>query len=184
MRFLIIFIIVLCLGCFNNSFEKNQKSLETSNGILIDSAKSIVAEIKTLGDNNIIKKADSVYSAMINMDALIDSYKEQIATLSVLDKDEDLAYKVIASPEFIKGALLSASSKVDNTVTYAVGHNSLNQVDNLLIHIRKVNQDSFYFEKTFKGLSPANALMVLSDIQLKSSEACNFALKSMLKDAK
>lgn len=180
----ILFFTISFFGCFDSAFNKIQKSNELSNRVLIDSAKKIAAKIHLSGDSISKKQADSVLNAVIDINGLIDSYKEQITNLSVVDKDVDLAYKVIATPEIIKGALLSASSQLNKTISHTTAPYNSVKADSLLVDIRKINSDTLYFEKTFKGIQAANALVILSNLQLQSSVAGNFALNVILKNSK
>lgn len=183
----LLFLLVLAItlfGCFDNAFKKIQESSELSNQVLADSAKTILANIHLRGDSISKKQADSVFNAVININGLIDSYKEQITNLSMVDKDVDLAYKVIATPELIKGALLSASSQLHKIISNTAAPYNPVKTDSLLTDIRKINSDTLYFEKTFKGIPPSNALVILSNLQLQSSVAGNFALNTLLKNQK
>jgi len=100
------------------------------------------------------------------------------------DKDVDLAYKVIATPAIIKGALLSASSQLNTIISNTAAPYNQVKADSLLTDIRKINSDILYFEKSFKGIPPSNALALLSNLQLQSSVAGNFALNTLLKNQK
>lgn len=170
-------------GCFDNALRKIQQSTELSNRVLIDSGKKIVAKIQLSGDSIIKKRADSLYNAVLDMNGLIDSYKEQITNLSLVDKDVNLAYSVIAEPAVLKGALLSASSQLNKIVSSTLSTHNPNKADSLLADIRKINSDTSYFERNFKGIPPFNALTILSNLQLQSSVAGNFALNTLLKQS-
>jgi len=177
-------LLTVCLsGCFDNAFKDIQESTELSNRVMIDSAKQMMSKIK-LGQDSILKRqADSIYYAVLDINALIDNYKEQITNRSIVDKEKDLAYRVVAKPDFIKGALLSAGSSLDQAVSITRSYDA-NKIDSLLIDIRKINTDALYFEKTFKGIPPSNALAILSDLQLQSSVVGNFALGALIKKGK
>jgi len=62
---------------------------------------------------------------------------------------------------------MSASSDVDKQVSRISLKTKNNKLDSLLTELRLVSTNKDYFEKTFKNGPSANALAILSSLQVK-----------------
>lgn len=176
----LIFLIVGCRSPFVDSYKQIQSSIEKSNAILQVSNRKILKEIKAKEINAISNEADSIQFANQDLNGLIDEYKKQIENLDLIGSDVDIAYKVLATPDFIKGALMSATSTLVERVSKVEAEQSMkNHLDSLILEVAQAHTNSLYFEQRFKGIPSANALVELANLQLQSSEMTNISLASL-----
>ncbi|TDQ11014.1 hypothetical protein [Pedobacter metabolipauper] len=169
-----------CKSGINKAFKSIQQSNERSNQILIDSNKTLLTSIKQLNNKIFVNQADSINNANYGLNVLVDTYKKDISNLALVHKDEDVAYEVVATPDLLKGVLISASMEVNKQVSKISLKVKNASLDSLLTELHLVSMDEDYFEKTFKNVPSANALAILSSLQVKSSDASNTALHLIL----
>ncbi|MFC1224562.1 hypothetical protein ACFE6N_12180 [Pedobacter sp. BG31] len=178
---LLIFLIVGCRSPFLDSFKQIRSSIEKSNAILQVSNRKILKEIKAKDINAISNKADSIQFANQDLNDLIDEYKKEIENLDLIGSDEDIAYEVLATPDFIKGALMSATSTLVKRVSKVEIDQSIKaHLDSLISEVAQAHTNSLYFEQHFKGIPSSNALAELAKLQLQSSEMTNISLVGLL----
>jgi len=176
----LIFLMAGCRSPFSDSFKQIRSSIEKSNAILQVSNQKILKEIKAKDINTISNEADSIQFANQDLNSLIDEYKKQIENLDLIGSDVDIAYKVLATPDFIKGALMSATSTLVERVSKVEVEQSMkNHLDSLTSEVTQAHTNSLYFEQHFKGIPSSNALVELAKLQLQSSEMTNISLVAL-----
>ncbi|RNL56542.1 hypothetical protein D7004_01245 [Pedobacter jejuensis] len=163
-----------------SSFRQVQDSLERSENVLKMSNREELKKIHDLGINTVSNQADSIYYASEELNGLIDEFKKQIANLDLSGSDTEVAYDVIATPDMIKGALISATSTlVERSSKVEIAETKKEHVDSLINNMVRVQSHSTYFTTSFKNVPSAGALVTLTKMQLESSEITNITLKSL-----
>jgi len=142
-------------------------------------------EIHVFDIEALSKQADSISFANADLNGLIDEYKTQITNLDLTGYNVNIAYEVISTPDFVKGALMSAtSSLVEKCRKAQIDPLKKNYFDSLIYNFTRVNSDTAYFTKQFKGIPSANALVALARLQLESSEITHLCLQSIYQSLK
>lgn len=178
--FVFCFSIINCTSPIAQSFRKIQASLEQSNESFVALNKKQLTEIRDYGVEALSRQADSIFFASENLNGLIDEYKTQIINLDLTGYDVNTGYKVIATPDFIKGALISATSTlVKKCAEVHIDPPKKKRLDSLIFNFTQINSDTTYFTKHFKGILSANVLVALARLQLESSEITHLCLQSI-----
>jgi hypothetical protein len=179
-------LLLLCLLFLNctspivDSFKVIQTSLEKSNEVLKKSNTTKLKEIHALGLGVVSKQADSIYFAAENLNGLIDEFKKQIKNLDLSGLDTHIAYDVIANPDIVKGALMSATSTlVMRNSKVEIDQSKKKRRDSIINNMTQVNSRSIYFTQSFKDVPSAGALVTLAKMQLEGSEITSISLESI-----
>ena len=188
-RTLIVMITVTCLNSCNlnsgiiNSFKQVQHSFEKSNQVLVLANDKILDSIHKTQIGSISSQADTITYANQNLNGLIEAYKKQIQNLDLTGENTTIAYEVIATPDIVKAALMSASSNLTAKTSTVIDQQN-QHVDSLLKDLKAINTNKKYFEETFQGMPSASVLATLSALQVQSSEVTNLAMQQLLKSNK